>query len=615
MKIMRLKIMINLLLITFLSLFLFVGNALYAGENKNIYEITDFNSLIDNINNSNGNVELKIKGDIPITETIIIPKDKNIILSGDGTLVRDNGFVSSEPTLISIEKGGSLTIDGITIDGNNIPVHFSHEKGSLVDCKGTFKLEKGKLYRSVSSGYWSSTINISGSDAEMIMNGGSIENNTVANTDISGNATQYCGIVGVYKGGRFELNNGSINDNILDINDTMNTAAVYVTPEFFGSSSADSYFKMTGGEILNNAANFGAVLVGTAGQPSYKNEAHFTMDGGIIKGNKSVTAIGSGTNPAGGYGGGVMVNVSGNFTLNKGTISNNTSRMGAGVCVNDGYVSHGAMDGGIDHNAWINQFHCPGSFTMNGGTIETNISKNYILGDDGCGGGVYVSSNKVVLNGGVIQNNKAERQGGGIYVGSVPYLLKMNDVVITENNADFGGGLWFCPTGTVEIAVKNGGAVFDNAAKTAGDDFMGENKSEEEQKKYYAYLSSRMLGGGKTTWYEDSENARFKETENPIEMSETNKNMPVKENIYLHSKASQGAKDLANKEKKLIIKNNEATKGGGVGSNGAIKIGQRDNDELSLRVEKSFADDYPDNLKPDIIKIYLTIDGVKVDHI
>ena len=593
-----------------------MGSVLCAKDYKNTYEIRDFNSLIDNINNSSGNTELKIKNEISVTETIIIPKGKNITLSGDGILIRDKGFVSQNSTLISIKEGGNLTIDGVTINGNNTPVYISNNNGSIIDCEGVFTLKSGRIHNDSHYGFNSSTINVGGSSekggskAKFIMSGGVINDNTVANTESSGNRTQSCGVIGVYNGGSFELKDGSIKNNILDINNTINTAAIFVTPDFNYFDSADSYFKMSGGEISNNKANYGGVLIGTDYQTDYTNEAHFVMDGGIISNNKATRFASSG-----GYGGGVMVNLNGNFTLNKGIIKGNKAIMGGGVCVNDGYVSNGAEAAGFEHNDWINKYHCPGSFIMNGGTIEDNVAENFIAGDEGCGGGIYVASNKVVLNGGMIQNNKAERQGGGVYVGSTPYILQMNEVVITENNATLGGGLWFCPTGTVEISVKNGGAVFDNSAKNAGDDFMAENKNEEEQKKYYAYLSSRMLGGGKTIWYEDKENVRFKDTKNPIEMSETNKNIPVKDNIYLHCKASQGSKNIANKEKKLLIRNNEAVKGGGVGSNGAIKIGQRDNDELSLKVEKSFANNYPDNLKPDSIKIYLTIDGIKTDYI
>lgn len=96
-------------------------------------------------------------------------------------------------------------------------------------------------------------------------------------------------------------------------------------------------------------------------------------------------------------------------------------------------------------------------------------------GDGGCGGGIYVASDNVVLKAGVIENNQAERQGGGIYVGSVPYTLHMYDAVITENTAELlGGGLWFCPTGDATNTVTNGGAIYGNKAgeNGAGDDFV-----------------------------------------------------------------------------------------------------------------------------------------------
>lgn len=606
---MRFKCKKIFVLFVFISVFFILGNV-SASNVQSDYEVTSVKEIEDSINNSTEDkVNIKIKSDIMVAETINIPSGKDVSFTGGGTLVRDNSFNTDYDGLIVIEKGGKLTVDGVSVNGNNIEVHCN-ENGSLIDCEGKFLLKSGKFYNDNHYGYWSSTINVIGSESEFIMEGGSLENNIVANKKGGGGQAQDCGIVGVYKGGTFKLKSGSIKNNVLDINGTIATSVVYVTPEFYGYESNDSYFYMTGGEIIDNKANYGGVFIGVFSQPKYTNEAYFTMDDGLIANNEALRNYNSG-----GYGGGVMVNLSGNFTLNNGTIKGNKSRMGGGIAVNDGFVTHGAMDAGFDHNDWINKYHCPGAFTMNGGTIEDNEVKEYTIGDEGCGGGVYVASNKVVLNGGKIQNNKAERQGGGVYVGCVPYVLQMNDVVITENNADIGGGLWFCPTGTVEISVKNGGAVFDNNASTSGDDFMAENKNDDEQKKYYAYLSSRMLGGGKTVWYEDKEDARYADTDNPIEMSETNVNIPVKENIYLHADTSAGAKEIANKEKRLVIQNNESVKGGGVGSNGAIKIGQRDNDELELRVEKAFSVDFPENLKPESIKVYLTIDGIKTDYI
>ena len=69
----------------------------------------------------------------------------------------------------------------------------------------------------------------------------------------------------------------------------------------------------------------------------------------------------------------------------------------------------------------------------------------HLVGDGGCGGGIYVASDDVVLYGGEITGNTASRQGGGVYVGSTPYKLYMYDTLVTENTAELlGGGMWLC---------------------------------------------------------------------------------------------------------------------------------------------------------------------------
>ena len=105
------------------------------------------------------------------------------------------------------------------------------------------------------------------------------------------------------------------------------------------------------------------------------------------------------------------------------------------------------VTGNYDIETWKQFF--PAEFVMNGGTISGNKAfDGDEENDGGCGGGIYIGSDSVVLNAGYITNNTAQRQGGGVYVGSVPYTLHMYNTLVTENTATIlGGGLWFCPTG------------------------------------------------------------------------------------------------------------------------------------------------------------------------
>jgi hypothetical protein len=113
----------------------------------------------------------------------------------------------------------------------------------------------------------------------------------------------------------------------------------------------------------------------------------FTMNGGTISGNTAYGVPGDDPN-----GGGVRITGGGaTFIMNGGTIRNNTGTRGGGVvCYNSG------------------------PFTMNGGTIKDNTSSG---GSNSNGGGVYCNS-RFIMNGGTISGNTADLRGGGVYFNS-----------------------------------------------------------------------------------------------------------------------------------------------------------------------------------------------------
>jgi hypothetical protein len=116
----------------------------------------------------------------------------------------------------------------------------------------------------------------------------------------------------------------------------------------------------------------------------YVSGGRFTMNGGTISENTSDdNGIG------GGGGGGVLVESGGTFTMNGGTISGNVSATGGGVYVQTGM------------------------FTMNGGEIRGNTAP--------VGGGVALQQGKLeydftrfAMNGGTIRGNTAVTYGGGV---------------------------------------------------------------------------------------------------------------------------------------------------------------------------------------------------------
>jgi hypothetical protein len=96
-----------------------------------------------------------------------------------------------------------------------------------------------------------------------------------------------------------------------------------------------------------------------------------------------------------------------------------------------------------------------GTFTMNGGTISDNTTKY-----DGCG--VNIASGTFTMNGGTISNNTANRNGGGVYL-SIIANFYMTGGTISGNTAKENGGGVYNSSGAF---VKTGGTIdATNSAK------------------------------------------------------------------------------------------------------------------------------------------------------
>lgn len=223
---------------------------------------------------------------------------------------------------------------------------------------------------------------------------------------------------------------------------------------------------------------------GKAGGGIYVDDnANVTMNGGEISGNKVAE-----------NGGGVYIKDGGTFTMNGGEITeNSTGHSGGGVFVNNGYD-------GWDH----------AQFNMNGGTISNNTASgpNANGGIGGAGGGIAAAGTStadnagedaVVIQNGTITGNRAEIDGGGIYLtnsnasitgsaisdntaaaiqgegtvqsgGGIFVTGNKSDVTVTNstisgNEASQGGGIYVQQGAEVTM---NGGSVTGNKANAGG---------------------------------------------------------------------------------------------------------------------------------------------------
>lgn len=317
--------------------------------------------------------------------------------------------------------------------------------------------------------------------------------------------------------------------------------------------------------------------------------ASFTMNGGSI------------CNNSGQCGTAVYLTASNNaakarFTMNGGTLSNNESRSytpystptgavfvkySAEFVLNNGTITgncaHGGAGGGVAVMDELPTEEHGTAFTMNGGTISNNTASGYRCS----GGGIYSCSNYVSLLRGRIENNSAY-DGGGVYSEGnteIYTTLHIENALITGNTADQGGGLWFCPTGDAKLYMQNGAVIYGNMAASAGDDFASPEVATGAGGNGGVTLPDYFPNGKVIQWFSDGflyapygnrgtsgQGTRYNTVEYAKRVTGVQNE---KKGLALKSVVSDGVSIPA--VGSLIITGNQASHGGGgIGANGGV---------------------------------------------
>ena len=565
------------ILINNFNVFLDVSAEDYVAKvNGNNY--TSIENAVDSINDE-GTVE--VIANTTLNKQITINSGKNVTIKGGDYTIE----LASSSTAFKIEKEGSLTIDGnlsFTAKDENTRAQ------GFVNCSGSFKFNDGTIDMKNGNLGSGSLINVTGPEAEFILNNGTIKN------------IKNGGGVCVDNQASFIMNGGTISNC---------SAYLYGGGVLVNGSSKDSSaaFIMNGGVIEKCQALYG----GGVCIRYYSNDgkAEMIMNSGKIRDN-----IAGDDNGTTGAGGGIMI--WDNIDRQNVYSSEHLSLIMKGGEISNNSVPYG-MGGGIAC--------CGGKFTMEGGSINNNKASS---ATNGCGGGVYIATSGVTLNRGKIQNNEAGLQGGGVYCGSTPYIVKVYNAVIKENKASIiGGGVWACPTGDVKVFITNGVAVYDNTADKAGDDVASIKNTNSED--YVLTLSDRMLGGGQVLWYldgklnttqkEDKSDNRLGVADESVQRYPNTDSDPITnikdatDSYVLKSVASNSAKSLAVSAASLLITGNSAPRGGGIGTNGGFIMGDEDND-YSLIVKKIWENTTYESQKKELT-VYLKINETKLDSV
>lgn len=366
--------------------------------------------------------------------------------------------------------------------------------------------------------------------------------------------------------------------------------------------------------------------------------ASFTMNGGTIQDNIANTPSSDSSSPAvlllgastftmnrgsicnnsGQCGTAVYLTASSNaakarFTMNGGTLSNNEShsytpystptgavfvKYSAEFVLNEGTITgncaYGGAGGGVAVMDELPTEEHGTAFTMNGGTISNNTASGYRCS----GGGIYSCSNYVSLLGGRIENNSAY-DGGGVYSEGntdIYTTLHIENALITGNTADQGGGLWFCPTGDAKLYMQDGAVIYGNTAPSAGDDFASPEVATGAGGNGGVTLPDYFPNGKVIQWFSDGflyapagnrgtsgQGTRYNTVEYAKRVTGVQNE---KKGLALKSVVSDGVSIPATGS--LIITGNQASHGGGgIGVNGGVVIGEATSLSYSISVKKS----------------------------
>ncbi len=148
-------------------------------------------------------------------------------------------------------------------------------------------------------------------------------------------------------------------------------------------------------------------------------------------------------------------------------------------------------------------------FTMNGGSITNNTTTQK-------GGGIYSTNwHGVTLNGGQVSNNQAGALGGGVYIENVNATKNPSDVEVLTiasgveicgNSAGTNGG-GIAISGAVTTNVAAGAALYNNTAVDLGDDVYQYNSGGALTLPQTSQMSGNLRlasdGYGITGWYYD----------------------------------------------------------------------------------------------------------------
>ena len=194
-----------------------------------------------------------VSGTVTVNANISV-RSGHVRITGGGTLLRGSGYTGA---MISVSNGASLTLDHVTVSGNNVPASSC---GIVVDAGGKLTINEGSILKEHRKNNAEGSVLYAA--GTVVMNGGTIENN----------AGYYYGNIYLADGSSFTMNGGTIRSNSLSYNSTYGGGVFYVrgatltinngtisnhkgVPSYGGSIYCSSYGKvyLNGGAIIESS--------------------------------------------------------------------------------------------------------------------------------------------------------------------------------------------------------------------------------------------------------------------------------------------------------------------------------------------------------------------------
>ena len=353
----------------------------------------------------------------------------------------------------------------------------------------------------------------------------------------------------------------------------------------------DGHINMLGGEISENTSWYGG------GIELWGHNASMELNGGSINNNNAIMVSDDSA-----VGGGIAVMDGASLNINDGEISYNQSMdsrgIGGGIMVGNDKMYNGVRGA---------------TLIMNGGKISSNKANGF----GGCGGGIYIQSLSIAtINKGEISNNSCgysaiatgisgEYGGGGIYVngGKGSYedgKLYIPNVYISNNtaNRNEGAGIAGCGTSTIYIYPKSATIYKNNGTSQIYVDSTLRTGYGNTSK---VFISENALGEGINHWSDINREI------SPEELT----NMLPETILALINTNAENLDTTGKLADVKITGNISETRGGGIGSNGYVQIGERTVEYV--KGTKIWDDDNNrEELRPESITINLFSNGTMI---